>query len=195
MYTHLLVEGKALKTNFYLCCEANHIHLLNLLNDYINNFHNKDILIHTNYKKLLDIKVHFHKNDLPHLLGWDKSSNFTGAKRICDAVHREKMTHESMKKHHRYDESKKRMLQYNFLHNIFYDGGIDACVMTRDMKPNRMKLDIVFYEEKIEEYVVLGLRKRAETDYFVLTTLHTTGKSNCPYNNRRKTSISSIEWL
>lgn len=190
----MLVEGKALNTNFYLCCETNHIHLLSILTDYTDNFHNKDILIRTNYKKLEYIKVHFHKNDLPHLLGWDKSSNLTGAKKICSAISRGKMTHESIKKHHRYHESKKRMLQYNFLHNIFFYGGINACVMTRDMKPNNMKLDVVFYEEKTEEFVVLGLRKEIDAEYFVLTTLHTTGKSNCPYNYRRKTNIKSIEW-
>lgn len=66
--------------------------------------------------------------------------------------------------------------------------------MTRDMKPNNMKLDVVFYEEKTEEFVVLGLRKEIDAEYFVLTTLYTTGKSNCPYNYRRKTNIKSIEW-
>ncbi|WP_260442636.1 MULTISPECIES: PBECR4 domain-containing protein [Listeria] len=190
----MLVEGKALKSNFYLCCETNHIHLLNILNDYIDNFHNKDIVIHTNYKKLEVIKIHFHKNDLPHLLGWDKSSSLNSAKKICDAISKEKITHKSIKKHHRYSESKKRMLQYNFLHEIFFHGGINACVMTMDMKPNNMNLDVVFYEEKIEEFVVLGLRKRIDTGFFVLTTLHTTGKSNCPYNYRRKTRIKFIEW-
>lgn len=62
------------------------------------------------------------------------------------------------------------------------------------MKPNRLRLDIVFVYNKANESVVLGFRKDRIMDYFVPTTLHTEKLDN-QYNHRRRTRITNMKWI
>lgn len=86
------------------------------------------------------------------------------------------------------------MLSYNFLTRIFLDQDIKVCILTRDMKPNRLKLDIVFTYPRTKDCIVFGLRKPKNRDEFIPTTLHIEPLNN-PYKYRRKTTVKKIEWL
>lgn len=82
------------------------------------------------------------------------------------------------------------------MHEIFWDANSNVCVMTSDMKPNPLRLDIVFFKDTSpREIVVLGLRRAKGMNYFVPTTLHAEKKRDNQYLLRRKTSITSIKWM
>ena len=151
----------------------------------------------TNYKLLNDFKVLFSDSDLPHLMGWQKVVNkgkYAG--NIIKLVDNNKLTFESRRKHHNFIKIKNRLLNYNFLHEVFWESDPSVCVMTSDMKPNPLRLDIVFFKStKPREIVVLGLRRASGMEHFVPTTLHTEKSRNNDYLLRRKTSITSIKWL
>lgn len=174
--------------------EANDINFLDILNDYKIMFNGKRVSIETNYNHLSNFKVHFNTKDLPHLMGWDKIvSKKSRATHLIKHIETESLTYETSKSHHRFNESKKRMLNYNFIHDIFIHKNLNVCVMTTDMRPNPQRLDIVFYREKQHEAVILGLRKEEKMGYFVPTTLHTPTLQN-NYNGRRRTSIRTMNW-
>ncbi|WP_051258569.1 PBECR4 domain-containing protein [Atopococcus tabaci] len=170
------------------------INYYNLLEDYKKHFCGNLVTFETNYKLLESFDVFFEPKQLPHLLGWDKIlSSKMGAGKIIKLVEGEKITLESTRKHHRFPEARKRMENYNFLHEIFIHTSQKVCIMTRDMKPNSMKLDIVFYKEDEKEATILGLRKDYRMDYFVPTTLHTKSLNN-QFSRRKRTSIKKVIW-
>ena len=174
--------------------EATDINFLDILNDYKTLFNGKRVSIETNYKKISNFKVHFNTRDLPHLMGWDKIvDKKSNATNLIKFVSKESLTLETSKNHRKFHEAKNRMLNYNFIHDIFIHKNVNVCVMTSDMKPNPQRLDIVFYREKQHEAVMLGLRKEEKMGYFVPTTLHTPKLQN-NYNGRRRTSIKTIDW-
>ncbi|WP_124978509.1 PBECR4 domain-containing protein, partial [Ligilactobacillus salitolerans] len=157
-----------------------------ILNDYRKNFHGNAIEIETNYKLLGKFKVVFNERDLPHLMGWEKvsKSSVSSASKIIKAIDSGLFTLQNTRSHSNFNKIKKRMLHYNFLYDVFVEQNVNVCVMTSDMKPNRLKLDIVFYQELKHEAVILGLRKDKNMSVFVPTTLHTE-KLNNQYHYRR----------
>lgn len=181
----------------YQINSLNDIDYLKILQDYRQNFAGKVAIITTNYKKLSSFKVSFSEQNLPHLMGWQKVINKnSSATNIIRLIDNKDFTLSNTRKNSEFFRIKDRLLNYNFLHDIFYGKITNICVMTSDMKPNRLKLDIVFYYPRDKQHiVVLGLRKRKHTSYFVPTTLHVEKTKNNPYLNRRKTSIKSLRWL
>jgi len=167
-----------------------------ILQDYRNHFHGNAVAVETNFKPLERFKVVFNERDLPHLMGWEKiSKNGTGsATKIIRAIDHDDFTLERTKAHHNFNKIKTRMLHYNFLYDVFLEKNINACVMTSDMKPNRLRLDIVFYQEIKNEAIILGLRKDKHMDVFVPTTLHTETLKN-PYHFRRRSRVKRISWI
>lgn len=185
-----------IENNYLQILSFSDINYLNILNDYRRNFHGKAVEVHTNYKPLEKFKVVFNQTDLPHLMGWGKVAmeGRKSAKRVIADIDCSQLTLESSRKHGDFNKIKKRMLHYNFLYDVFIEQSINACVMTSNMKPNRLKLDIVFYQEVSKEAVILGLRKDQHMDVFVPTTLHTERLEN-PYHFRRRSHIKQITWV
>ncbi|MCI2031673.1 PBECR4 domain-containing protein [Limosilactobacillus sp.] len=183
--------------NYYHVNNTNDINYKCILDDYHHWFSGRIAELTTNYKMLSDFKVIFSDSDLPHLMGWQKvvnKRNYAG--RIIMLVKNNELTIQNSRKHHNSIKIKSRILNYNFLHEIFWENDPHVCVMTSDMKPNPLKLDIVFFKKtKPREIVVLGLRRAKGMKHFVPTTLHTESSKNNSYLLRRKTSITSIKWL
>ena len=167
-----------------------------ILEDYRTCFSGHKIHITTNYNQLSQFNIVFSENQLPHLMGWEKikSKGSKSASAIIKAVESETWTVKDAKKNQRWHEAKKRMLNYNILHRIFLDQDLVPMVLTSDMKPNRLKLDVVFVANRVHESVILGLRKAKGSDIFVPTTLHTEVLNN-EYNSRRRTIIKSLKWI
>ncbi|MEG1046557.1 PBECR4 domain-containing protein [Carnobacterium sp.] len=165
-----------------------------LLDDYRHHFSRKLLIVETNYKALAEFSIVFNEKDLPHLMGWDKiMGKKKSAKFICGLIDKNQLTVESSKKHSRFNEAKKRMLNYNFIHDCFLHNTQNVCVMTKSMKPNPLNLDIVFYREGKREAVVLGLRKDLKSGLYVPTTLHNKN-INCEYNRRARTKVNKTYW-
>ncbi|MGR3742103.1 PBECR4 domain-containing protein [Companilactobacillus sp. DQM5] len=173
--------------------KENDIDFYRILVDYRNFFSGRSIKITTNYNLLSTFIVSFNDNDLPHLMGWHKLRN-SRATKLISAVESGSLTKEKVKRHPKWHEASQRMLSYNFMHRIFVDQDISAFVYTREMKPNRQNLDIVFLNNRKKDTVILGLRKANGRDTFIPTTLHVEPLNNS-YNGRRRTRIKSTEWL
>lgn len=172
----------------------NDINYEEILEDFEQHFCGDTVTVETNYKPLQTFNVYFEPKQLPHLMGWDKITNKKiGAGRIIELVKSDAFNVDSTRKHQKFNHARKRMLSYNFLHDIFIYNNHKICVMTSDMKPNSMKLDIVFYKENRKEATILGLRKTKHMDYFVPTTLHTKNLNN-QFSKRRRSLIKSIIW-
>ncbi|WP_125605053.1 PBECR4 domain-containing protein [Lapidilactobacillus bayanensis] len=181
--------------DIYQINSANDIDYLKILNDYKRNFVNNIAVLHTNYKKIETIKISFAVNDLPHLMGWEKINQSSHASSIIKMIESEKMTYSSTRKNQNFYRIKDRLLNYNFLHTIFINEDLNTAIMTSDMKPNKLRLDIVFYSEEDHKHaIILGLRKDMHSSYFIPTTLHVEKIPN-QFSNRRRTSIiGTIEW-
>lgn len=129
-------------------------------------------------------------------MGWQKVIDKGAyASNIIHLIDTNKFTLANTRKHRNFFKIKDRLLNYNYLHEIFYEKQQDICVITRDMKPNPLHLDIVFYKKNDPKHiVVLGLRKNHNLNYFVPTTLHVEKVSNNPYLQRRNTFIKKVSW-
>lgn len=183
--------------NYYHINGLKDINYKKILEDYRRFFSGRAAELKTNYKLIEDFKVLFSDSDLPHLMGWQKivnKKNYAG--RLIKLVDNNELTLENSRRHYNFNKVKSRMLNYNFLHEVFWENDPNVCVMTSDMKPNPLKLDIVFFKNtNPREIVVLGLRRAKGMNFFVPTTLHTEVSKNSLYLLRRKTSIKSIKWL
>lgn len=185
--------------------KISHIHVNSLkdidyhkiLNDYRSNFSGGIAAITTNYKKLSNFYVSFDDKNLPHLMGWQKVLNKnSSATNIIKLIESDEFSFSKTRHHSEFFRIKDRLLSYEFLYDVFYQEDSNVCVMTRDMKPNPLRLDIVFYKEKDpRRIIILGLRKSKQTKYFVPTTLHVEKNRNNQYLNRRKTNIKSLKWI
>ncbi|MQS89097.1 PBECR4 domain-containing protein [Companilactobacillus mishanensis] len=164
-----------------------------MLDDYYSNFAGHKVQVETNYNLLSSFVVQFNLNDFPHLMGWNKLRNKRATSLIAD-VNNLNLTKENSRSSRAWHQVLSRMLSYNFLHRIFYDQDVNACVLTREMKPNRLKLDIVFLCPSEKNCIVFGLRKSKDRDVFIPTTLHVEKVRN-EYEYRRKTRVKSIRWL
>lgn len=183
--------------DYYHVNSVKDINYKKILNDYRRYFSGRIAVLTTNYKLLSEFKVFFSDSDLPHLMGWQKVVNKRKyAGRIIKLVDNNELTFKNSRRHHDFIKIKSRLLNYNFLHEVFWENDPKVCVMTSGMKPNPLRLDIVFFKNtKPQEIVVLGLRRAKGMNYFVPTTLHTEVSKNNSYLLRRKTSINSIKWL
>ena len=164
-----------------------------MLDDYTSNFAGKRVEVRTNYNLLSSFVISFNRNDFPHLMGWNKLRKKRATLLLSD-VDNLRLTKENSRTNNKWHEVSQRMLSYNFLHRIFYDQDIEACVVTRDMKPNRLLLDIVFLYPRTKDCIVFGLRKAKDRNEFIPTTLHIERLRN-DYELRRKTRVNQIKWI
>ena len=178
-----------------LISDVNDINFKNILYDYATTFAGHRVQLITNYNLLSKVDIVFSMNDLPHLMGWNKvRTKNKNASQIIEDVESEEWTVQVAKKNSQWFKVRKRMLNYNILHRIFIDKDIVPMVLTSDMKPNRLKLDIVFVINETKESIILGFRKAKGRTFFVPTTLHTESLDN-QYNIRRRTEVKNIYWI
>ena len=181
-------ESTYLKIN-----SENDVDLQNILNDFINCLCNGYVEIKTKYKILPIFKISFHKNNLPHLLGLHYTNENVNAKKIVGRIAEGKITHNSIKRHHDYDNIKDRLINYNFLHKCFIDRKIRLCVIVPKNSINPQNIDVAFIDDKNSEVMILGLKKGYNNDFYSPATMYILGK-NSSYRSMRRTHIVSIEW-
>ncbi len=169
------------------------VDLQNILNDFIYCFTEGYSIVKIKHKNIQTLNVKFHKNNLPHLLGLHYTQNKkVSAKKIIGNIASGKITHESIKKHHKYNDIKERLLNYNFLHKCFIDKDIKLCVVVPENAINPNKLDIAFLDN--EKMMFLGLRKSEEDEFYYPATMFVLGK-NSKYNSLKRSHIAEIEWI
>lgn len=169
--------------------------LVDILNNYRNNFHNRSCVITTNYKGLKEFKVSFHDDGLPHLLGLHYVSKTKFGSSITANIDNGKMTAETILKHHEFAprDIKNRILLYPFLNEVFFDQKIKVCVPMTGLKPNSMKLDCVFTKISSKNEIVLGLKRDCRNSIFKPATLHLNKKPK--YNHLKCSKVESIIWI
>lgn len=166
--------------------------LLEILNDYKENFCNKMCCIEIAYKEMEFINIYFSKTDLHHLLGFHKVLPGNATKTIND-IENGNLTIKHIKKHQNYGMIKTRIDNYNFIHDVFYKNNVELCIVEKDINSNTMDLNLIIYKKKGYEVIVLGLKKNYKNDIYYLATLHKTYENK--YKDTRKTKIKNIKWL
>ena len=166
--------------------------LLEILNDYKENFCNKMCCIETAYKEMEFINIYFSKTDLHHLLGFHKVLPGNATKTIND-IENGNLTIKHIKKHQNYGMIKTRIDNYNFIHDVFYKNNVELCIVEKDINSNTMDLNLIIYKKKGYEVIVLGLKKNYKNDIYYFATLHKTYENK--YKDTRKTKIKNIKWL
>lgn len=167
------------------------MNLLDCIRDYQEKFDSKICQVSTNYKQLEKFEVAFCLTDLHHLFGLHKITR-EFASRTIPAIQSGNFFLEDYKLHPMYREVIERISLYPFIGCVFYDHGVQYCVVRKDLSSNTMNLDVVFFENGKRMVTVLGLR-RDKTGVFKPVTLH---KSNArKYAKVRKTTVKATKWL
>lgn len=177
---------------YYIVNSEEDINFQYILNDFIENFTRKKLVVNVTYRKLDKLEIRFDKFNLPHLLGLHKVIK-ERATNILQSILEGNITLENIKLHERYKEIKDRILSYNFLHSCFIDKNIKLCIIINSHDRNPQYLDIVFIDKYGGKDILLGLRKARNRDYYSPTTMYVV-KDNSDYIRRKKSSISSIKW-
>lgn len=167
------------------------VNFQDILNDYIDMFTRRYLVVQTNYKKLEQFEIRFNKSDLHHLLGFHKvqDSNVSATKTLY-MILEGKLTLESIRRHHQFKDMKSRLINYNFLHKCFIDQDVQLCIIPNSKK-NPQKLDVVFQDIHNHHTVLIGLKK--VRNYYVPATLYETNSKNV-YGSQRRTKVTSMEW-
>jgi hypothetical protein len=149
--------------------------LIDIFNDFKENYAGKTLKVKTNFKLLSSFEVKFFENNLPHLLGLHYVSKEKSGDRILNLVKSGDLTLESIRKHPAYNayDIPKRILCYPFLHEVFFAHKIKIVIPTEQLQnqKNPLKLTCVFTHARNNGEVVLGLRRHLVDGYFVPTTL------------------------
>lgn len=180
--------------NYYIVENINDIDLQMLLNDYIENFTKKKLIITTTYEKIKTIEVRFNKRDIFHLLGLHKVQDFnSNATKTLQNIVEGKLTIDNIKKHHNYGEMRNRLLNYNFLHKCFLDKKIRLCIIPLESRKNPQKLSVVFIDHLNNTNMLLGLKADCTKRYFIPATMYKVNDSSI-YNRIKRTKIIDITW-
>lgn len=177
---------------YYILNSEKDINFQYILNDFIENFTQKKLVLNVTYGKIDKLEIRFDKFNLPHLLGLHKVINGR-ATNILQNILEGKVAIENIKLHERYKEIKDRILSYNFLHSCFINKNIKLCIIINSHGRNPQNLDIVFIDRYSGKDILLGLRKVRNKNYYSPTTMYVV-KDNSDYMGRKKARISSIEW-
>lgn len=167
------------------------VNFQDILNDYIDVFTGKYLMVETNYKKLEQFEIRFNKTDIHHLLGFHKvqDSDISATKTLYKILEGT-LTLESIRKHNNFNDMKSRLINYNFLHKCFIDQSVNLCIIP-DSRKNPQKLDVVFHDLHHHRTVLIGLKK--VRSYYVPATLYETNSKNI-YGNQKRTKVKNMEW-
>lgn len=167
--------------------------LQELFEDYKDNFANKTVEMQTNYKNISCINIKIEENNFPHLLGLHYCVK-KSASQICTLIDNETLLYENIKKCPEFDyyNIKERIKSYKYLYLFLKDAEGRIFYPTENLKPNTMKLTLVFCEKKGKGEVVLGVRKDVKENVFRLATLHYSRKPKFSY--MRSSKIVNVKW-
>lgn len=168
--------------------------LQKMFRDYQLNFSGKIVEIETNYKKIECFKIKIEDNNFPHLLGLHYCVNGKGATQICQLISKELLLYEDIKKKREFKfyNIKERISCYGYLSKFLKEANGRVLYPVENLKPNPMKLTIVFSEKKGKGEVVLGIRKDEKENVYHLTTLHYSRKQK--FTNMRSGEVLSVKW-
>jgi len=168
--------------------------LQELLSDYKTNFGNKTVEMQTNYKSISCINIKIEENNFPHLLGLHYCVKGKSATQICTSIEHGKLLYKDIKKRSEfgYYNIKERIESYSYLSVFLKEAEGRIFYPTENLKPNAMKLTLVFSEKKGDGEVVLGVRKDIKENVFRLATLHYSRKRK--FTNMRSSKILSVKW-
>ncbi len=169
--------------------------LIDIVNNFNENFANRKIKMTTNYKFLKEFTISIEEDNLPHLIGLHYVSKSKQAKKILNDIKQGKETKKTIKKHHKYGEMgiKNRIECYPFIDEVMNGTNVKVLYPTENMKPNTQRLSLVFSRKERTGEIVLGLRKDKYMNDYKLATLHYRRKSK--YTNMRSSQIIEKKWL
>ena len=165
--------------------------LLDFINDYKALFVGKICQVHTAYKAQPSFEVVISATDLHHLFGLHKVTDIY-ASQTLKLIESGQLSLEHFKSEKNFRDVRQRVNLYPFIKDVFLSETVEYCVIHKDISPNTMKLDVVFFEGNRRTVSVLGLR-RAKDGSYRPTTLHQADARK--YNRLRKTKIINIIWL
>ncbi|KTT82736.1 hypothetical protein RSA37_11945 [Mammaliicoccus sciuri] len=178
---------------YYIVNNDSDIDFQYILNDYIEIFTRKKLIVTTTYKKLETFEIRFDKFNLPHLLGLHKVLEKRATKILQDIVEG-KLDIEHLKSHTSYGDIKDRILSYNFLHRCFILNVVKLCIIIDSNDRNPQNLDVVFIDDMNKKSILIGLRKARGQNFYVPTTMYVI-KNHSEYLLKRRTNITNMTWL
>lgn len=168
--------------------------LKDLLNDYNKHFANRTVVMTTNYKRISSIEIKMEENNFPHLLGIHYCVHGKSATELCRLIKSDQLNYEQIKKTQEFKNYniKDRVGCYSYLGKFIQESTGRVFYPTDNLKPNPMKLTLVFSEKKGGGEIVLGVRKDIKQNCYRLATLHYSRKQK--YTNMRSSKILSTSW-
>lgn len=172
----------------------NYNNLKILLENYNENFAGKTVEMTSNYKKIPCFRIKMETNNLPHLLGLHYCVKGKSATDICTMINSGLLRYEQVKATDEFKvyNIKSRIESYVYLEEFLKNAEGRVFYPTENLKPNPMKLVIVFSERKSTGEVVLGCKRDVQEEAFRLATLHYSRKRK--YTEMKSSKILSVKW-
>ncbi|MBJ6292105.1 hypothetical protein JGU37_03935 [Staphylococcus aureus] len=180
--------------DYYKVEKIDDIDLQMLLNDYIEFFTKRKLIVKTTYYKLEQFEIRFNKRDVHHLLGFHKIQNKkVNATKTLQLILEGNLTIKDIKKHHNYGEVRNRFLNYNFLHKCFINQEVDLCVIPKEERKNPQNLAVVFIDHHNDVNMMIGLKLDKTGSYYVPATMYQINNSSI-YQRTKRTKITNMCW-
>lgn len=180
--------------DYYRVEKINDIDLQMLLNDYIDFFTKRKLIVKTTYFKLEQFEIRFNKRDIHHLLGFHKVKNKNvNATKTLQLILEGKLTIKDIKTHHNFGEIRNRLLNYNFLHKCFIDQEINLCVIPKEKRKNPQSLAVLFIDDYNNINMMIGLKLDKSGRYYVPATMYQINDSSV-YQRTKRTRITNMWW-
>lgn len=180
--------------NYYKVENINNIDLQMLLNDYIECFTKKKLIVQTTYLKLEKFEIRFNTKDIHHLLGFHKVQNRNNnATKTLQSILKGELTIDIIKKHHEFGTIRNRLINYNFLHKCFIEQTVKLCVIPKENRKNPQKLAILFIDYHKNINMMIGLKLANGGKYYVPATMYQINNSSI-YNRTKRTRITNMWW-
>ena len=181
-------------SDYYEIENINDIDLRMLLNDYIEFFTKRKLIVKTSYNKLEKFEVRFSKRDIHHLLGFHKvQDSKNNATKTLQGILGGKLTVKEIKKHRRFGEIRNRLLNYNFLHKCFIDQEVKLCVIPKESRKNPQELAVIFIDYHRDINMLIGLKLDTRGIYYVPATMYQINDSSA-YHRTKRTRIIEMVW-
>jgi len=165
--------------------------LLEQFKNFEKNYHQKEIVVTSNFKKIPVLRILFDNSNFPHLIGLHKIYS-TRPTELISKIENEKITLEHLKSNRQYTDMKDRVLNIHRLNHFFYSPKSEYFIFLNEVdKRNQMNLEIVFFEKDLDKFYTLGIRPRKDGKYSPVTFFVRKGKQLYPNSPRVK--IHKIE--
>jgi len=160
--------------------------LLEQFENFEKNYHKKEILITSTFRKAPTLRITFDNSNFPHLIGLHKIYS-SRPNILISQITNEKITIEQLKTNRKYTDIKDRVLNIHRLDNFFYNPKAEYFIFLNEVdKRNQMNLEIVFFEKSSDKFYTLGIRPRKDGKYSPVTFFVKKGKTLYPNSPRIK---------